>query len=269
MNPHDEYSIDEDVTRLKKVWNDIKEPKVKMPKGAADSTQNATQTRISRNEVSHNKHTKGTRVVVSESNLKNTVRNPKADPEKVIEIQTKPEKPREGTVAREGMASAPEHLILTVPGGTGLKEGEDLKRQLAEREHEISLLRVSNSRNEDRVRRLEGIIEQKDATIEELRARERELTQRVAQLDSEGFNFTYGKVEYENYRHDSRRLLKLLKNTEEYGQFAELALDDGGVRYLSGLEGVKTRLDAPSGKRQFHFCTCNKDFIAEPLVWVP
>ena len=130
MNPVDEYDIEEDVTRLKKVWNDIKDPKVRMPRGA-DSTQNATQTRVSRNEGSHNRHPKATRVVVSESNLKNTVRNPRADPEKVIEVHTKPEKPRHGTVAREGMASAPEHLILTAPQASGLKEGEDLRRQLA------------------------------------------------------------------------------------------------------------------------------------------
>ena len=112
------------------------------------------------------------------------------------------------------------------------------------------------------MRRLEGMLEERDSTIEELRARERELTQRISQLDSADFNFTYGKVEYENYRHDSRRLLKLLKTTEEYSHFAEMALDDGGVRYLSGLEGGKTRLDAPAGKKWINFCACNKDFIA-------
>ena len=53
-----------------------------------------------------------------------------------------------------------------------------------------------------------------------------------------------------------------MKTTEEYSHFAEMALDDGGVRYLSGLEGVKTRLDAPAGKKWINFCACNKDFIA-------
>jgi len=53
----------------------------------------------------------------------------------------------------------------------------------------------------------------------------------------------------------------MLKNTQEYGQFADLALEDGGVRYLGGLKNVKTKLDTPDNKLQFHFCTCNKDFI--------
>jgi len=32
---------------------------------------------------------------------------------------------------------------------------------------------------------------------------------------------------------------------------------------------VKTRLDAPSDKAHFHFCTCNKEFIPEAGLWVP
>jgi len=44
------------------------------------------------------------------------------------------------------------------------------------------------------VKRLEAVLEQRDTTIEELRARERELTQRLAQMDSKDLNFNYGKV---------------------------------------------------------------------------
>jgi len=57
-----------------------------------------------------------------------------------------------------------------------------------------------------------------------LRNKERELTYQLSALNSKDFNFNYGKVEYENYRHDSRRLLKMLKATTEYQKFAEFAL---------------------------------------------
>jgi hypothetical protein len=72
---------------------------------------------------------------------------------------------------------------------------------------------VSNSHNEDKIKRLESLIQAKDETIEDLRHRERQLTNQLSALNSKDFNFNYGKVEYENYRHDSRRLLKLLKTT--------------------------------------------------------
>ena len=64
--------------------------------------------------------------------------------------------------------------------------------------------------------------------------------------------------------------MKLLKATSEYQKFAEFALDDGGVRFLTNLnKNVKTKLDAPSDQNHFHFCTCNKAFIPEPYLWVP
>jgi hypothetical protein len=47
-------------------------------------------------------------------------------------------------------------------------------------------------------------------------------------------------------------------------------LDDDGVRFLTNVnKNVKTRLDTPSDQSHFHFCTCNKAFIPEALLWVP
>ena len=60
----------------------------------------------------------------------------------------------------------------------------------------------------------------------------------------------------------------MLKTTAEYNKFAEFALDDDGIRFLTNLnKNVKTKLD--SEQTQIHFCTCNKAFIPEPLLWVP
>ena len=51
-------------------------------------------------------------------------------------------------------------------------------------------------------------------------------------MTSKQLNFDYGKVEYENYKNDSKRLLKMLQSTEEYQAFANLAVEDNGVRFL-------------------------------------
>ena len=47
--------------------------------------------------------------------------------------------------------------------------------------------------------------------------------------------FDYGRVEYENFKNDSRRLLKMLQTTSEYQQFANLALEDDGIRFLHSV----------------------------------
>lgn len=83
------------------------------------------------------------------------------------------------------------------------------------------------------------------------------------------FAFDYGKVEYENFKNDTRRLLKMLQTTNEYQQFANLALEDDGVRFLHSMnQKVKTHIDT-SKKISLHFCTCNKEFIPESGFWVP
>lgn len=60
----------------------------------------------------------------------------------------------------------------------------------------------------------------------------------------------------------------MLKNTDEYKQFASLGLDDGSVRFLhEANKKHKTNLDVQTNN--LHFCTCNKAFISEPGLWVP
>lgn len=57
----------------------------------------------------------------------------------------------------------------------------------------------------------------------------------------------------------------MLQSTEEYQTFANLAIEDNGVRFLHSMnERKKTKIDLlPSGSREVaktnvHFCTCNK-----------
>jgi hypothetical protein len=57
----------------------------------------------------------------------------------------------------------------------------------------------------------------------------------------------------------------MLQSTEEYQTFANLAIEDNGVRFLHSMnQKKKTKIDVlPSGssavaKKNVHFCTCNK-----------
>ena len=61
----------------------------------------------------------------------------------------------------------------------------------------------------------------------------------------------------------------MLETTAEYQQFAHLALEDDGVRFLHSVnKKIKTHIDSTK-KASLHFCTCNKDFIPESGFWVP
>lgn len=53
---------------------------------------------------------------------------------------------------------------------------------------------MSNSHNEDKIKKLETLLEARDETIQELRERERQLTNQLAAMNSKDFNFNYGKV---------------------------------------------------------------------------
>ena len=202
--------------------------------------------------------------------MKETIRNPKYDPSKVIEVSTRPEKKLSDPIKHEKDYEASHNLVMNNPERQTIGDIDQLRKQISEKDYELSMLRVSNTHNEDKVRKLENEIEERDKTIDDLRARERHLTSQLASLNSRDFNFNYGKVEYENYRQDSRRLLKMLKSTAEYRNFADFALDDNGVRFLTNAnKTVKTRLDAPADQAHMHFCTCNKAFIPENSLWVP
>lgn len=80
--------------------------------------------------------------------------------------------------------------------------------------------------------------------------------------------WTYGQTEYENFKRDLKRLMEMLKTTTEYRDYANLAIADGGVRFLHETNRkIKTNIDKPP--QSMHFCSCNKAFIPEPALWVP
>lgn len=80
---HEDIDYEEDVTKLKRVWDEIKQPNKKMAK-TSDARQTATQTKILNESNAKQSREKKSKVIVSQQNLKKTVRNPKSKPDEVI-----------------------------------------------------------------------------------------------------------------------------------------------------------------------------------------
>ena len=180
------------MAKLKQVWQEIKEPNKRAIRGSLGKNETATQTRTLASKV---KNEGGkSKVIVSEQNMKKTVRNPKSNPDEVIEVITRPEKMYSDPISNEKYRAAPELVILTNPEGQNLVQTEDLRKAITQKDYELSLLRVSNSHNEDKIKKLEAVLEARDETIQDLRERERQLTNQLAALNSKDVNFNYGKV---------------------------------------------------------------------------
>ena len=61
----------------------------------------------------------------------------------------------------------------------------------------------------------------------------------------------------------------MLQSTNEYKVFADLAINDDGVRFLNNV-GLKSKIDHNKpNSNSIHVCTCNKAFIPESSFWVP
>lgn len=93
MNPDSaELDYEEDVANLKRVWQEIKAPNKRTLKEQANLDNTATQTRTMNTSNPKGTQDKKTKVIVSQQNIKKTVRNPKNKTEEVIEVVTRPEK---------------------------------------------------------------------------------------------------------------------------------------------------------------------------------
>jgi|JI6StandDraft_1071083.scaffolds.fasta_scaffold108922_3 hypothetical protein len=150
------------------------------------------------------------------------------------------------------------------------KELYQMRCSLEEKNQEISLLRISNNRFHDKIAHLEKEIQRRDDIIAELRNSERTLEKEKLKLYDQEKVWTFGQAEYENFKRDLRRLMEMLKTTAEYREFANLAIADGGARFLHETNRkVKTHIDKPPQAQSMHFCSCNKAFIPEPALWVP
>ena len=83
------------------------------------------------------------------------MRNPKTNSNLVIEVVTKPEKQSSDPIRQDRNISAPNHLVMCNPERQVTGDIEQLRKQIGEKDYELSMLRVSNSHNEDRTKRLE------------------------------------------------------------------------------------------------------------------
>lgn len=103
--------------------------------------------------------------------MKDTVRNPKFKPAQVIEVVTQPEKKHSDPVRSERNITAPHQMVLTNPEKQTLGDVESLRKAVAQKDYQLSMLRVSNTHNEDKLRRIEGQLENRDKIIDQLKAR--------------------------------------------------------------------------------------------------
>ena len=100
-----------------------------------------------------------------------------------------------------------------------------IRREIEEREAELTKMHVVNHIESAQIQRDQGLIEGQRAQIEELK---RELEETRRQLDtvvmtrkSEGTAL----LEIEHYKADNERLVSMLATTKEFSAFGKLALD--------------------------------------------
>lgn len=72
----------------------------------------------------------------------------------MIEVNTRPEKKLSDPIKHEKDYSACHNLVMNNPERQNLSDIDQLRKQIAEKDYELSMLRVSNTHNEDQVRRL-------------------------------------------------------------------------------------------------------------------
>lgn len=74
----------------------------------------------------------------------------------MIEISTQPQGFYTDNIHNQINSRNPETLIQTSTNCNPVGEVNDLKKQISQKDYELSLLRVSNSRNQDKVLSLEN-----------------------------------------------------------------------------------------------------------------
>ena len=150
----EDIDYEPDVLKFKQIWNEMKVNTKEKPK----ETQKLPppQRGESKNKKKEKKPLEYGRkeTVVSKKNIQS---NSKTNPEKVIEIVTQPQGFYADNVKNQKNMSNPETLLQTNPNNIyPVGEVHQLKHELSEKDYELSLLRVTNSRNQERVQQLEN-----------------------------------------------------------------------------------------------------------------
>lgn len=153
------------------------------------------------------------------------------------------------------------------------REIERLKLMVRERADKLSVVSVSYEQTADKISRYESDIQSKNQEISDLKRRLEEASKSHADLkqvkESEGL----ASLEIEHLRADVQRLVKMLKSTAEYKDFADYADDNtGSIRFITS--SIKqTKIDragsaSPGGKG--HRCCVDRTFTGdEKDMWVP
>ena len=154
----EDLDYEPDVLKFKQIWNEMKETtheKVKGHNKEVNSTSSAVaskqKNKKSKNPEQPKQHKKGT--IISN---KNVTRNPKNDHQKVIEVVTRPEGSQQQSLKHHKNFIKKDEYVQHSNAPTLQNRVSSLERAVEEKDYQLSLLRNSNTRYEDRIRVLEN-----------------------------------------------------------------------------------------------------------------
>ena len=137
------------------------------------------------------------------------------------------------------------------------------------RNDRLKVVTVTQERNLDNCLELDKKNQEQEEELRALRAKLQETAQSNDVL-------TLGKkvegvflVEVEHLRSDVKRLVKMLRNTQEFKDFADIADDNGNIRFLKEIK-QKTYVDIGCHCKCKNVRPCVGDeIIDEKMLWTP
>jgi len=124
------------------------------------------------------------------------------------------------------------------------RELQNLRDLCKTRVDKLSVVTVSHGQASSKIDRLEDEVEDKNREIAFLKSELEEAKKTINDLQQVKKSEGIAMLEIEHLKADVQRLVKMLKTTQEYNEFADFADDNSGsIRFLKNSLG-KTQLDA-------------------------
>lgn len=135
----EEIDYEDDVNQLKRVWQQMKHSNHPHSKKNDSKNESSTQAKTHCDSKIMKKEKK-VKVIVSDQNLRRTFKS--HNHQDVIEVTTHPQQTHADPIKAQSNNMTPQKLLLSNPEQPNLINFQQLKLTLAERDHELSLLRV-------------------------------------------------------------------------------------------------------------------------------
>jgi len=157
------------------------------------------------------------------------------------------------------------------------REIQRLKGLAKERVDKLSTVTVSHGQASSKIDRLEEEVEDKNREIAYLKKDLEEAKKTIHDLQQIKKSEGLAMLEIEHLRADVKRLVKMLKTTKEYSDFAEFADDNAGsIRFMKGATG-KTQVDTnykritgkPDAEGVIERLCVQEALLEEKEMWTP